>query len=462
VTVVFEGQGHWWLPENKDKQDKHVPGSISYDSDAGGELSLIGALSHWTEFAEPVPTPGGGIRLDHTAEIEKRSGNYPLIHGEVDSHSVTLEDCFQSHFSENLFNAAGSRERVYVNRLYKDVWWPDKPAANALVFSMAYLDDWVVEEYVGERHHFNEEEGTYTKFELDVAKRDKRCVSLEDGVEFTLKHHIGTGGRRSTQRHLAQGYTVRIDLPEAKPVDDALDIASDFQDLVSIATGRDAAFQDLWGFHPDLVRPGRGATEGEGSEGVPTSYQIFARWNIQDRAAKPNQIEHHELYFTLEHLGGMDGIANWMKAATTYRSTLGRTMGTRAAQGMYMSDRLLNYAAALEGFDRKKSGIDKQDLPIRLRRRAKQAGEPFKRLVGHVNKWVDLFVWHRNDIAHHLGRKPRGSAAEQHYLAESGYWLAVFLMLREAGAPEALFDRIAQHQPVQWLSRELRPIVASS
>ena len=96
-------------------------------------------------------------------------------------------------------------------------------------------------------------------------------------------------------------------------------------------------------------------------------------------------------------------------------------MGTRAASQMFVSDRLLNYTAALEGFDRGKTGQANTKLPPRLRRCAQLAGEPFSALVGHVNKWVDAVVYHRNDIAHHLGRRPRGSAAEQHYLAESAY-----------------------------------------
>ena len=61
-----------------------------------------------------------------------------------------------------------------------------------------------------------------------------------------------------------------------------------------------------------------------------------------------------------------------------------------------MQDRLLNFVAALEGFDRQKTGIEKLDLPARLRRCVDLAGDPFKELIGHVSHWAELVCWHLN------------------------------------------------------------------
>ena len=72
-----------------------------------------------------------------------------------------------------------------------------------------------------------------------------------------------------------------------------------------------------------LTRPWVQERFGEDEDPFPIPYQVLARWNIRDRAAKPDQIEHHDLFFTPDDLGGMEGIAKWMKAAEKYRSTLG-------------------------------------------------------------------------------------------------------------------------------------------
>jgi hypothetical protein len=155
VTVIYEGQGHWWLPG---RDDKKVAGTITFDSEKGGTLSLIGALSHWTEYAEPVPTEGGGVMLEHTAEVEERSGSYPRIYGEVNGKAVTLEDAFQTHSSGSLFGSA-SEERIFVNRLFTEVWWSndEAPETTALAVNMAYLNDWAIEKYIGEHHIFHDD-----------------------------------------------------------------------------------------------------------------------------------------------------------------------------------------------------------------------------------------------------------------------------------------------------------------
>ena len=108
--VVFKGQGHWWLPG---KEDTKVPGVLTFDTETDGTLSLIGALSHWTEHADSVPLPGGGVRLDRTREMEERAGSYPRIYGGVGQTAVTLDDCFQTHMTEDSF-----RRRIF-NRTHQ-------------------------------------------------------------------------------------------------------------------------------------------------------------------------------------------------------------------------------------------------------------------------------------------------------------------------------------------------------
>ena len=207
MTVIYEGQGLWWLPG---RDDKKVPGTITFDSEKGGNLSLIGALSHWTEYAEVVPTEGGGVRMDHTAEVEERSGSYPRIYGEVNGKAITLEDAFQTHSKGNLFGR-GSEERIFVNRLFTELWWGDGESAEvtALAVNMAYLNDWAIEKYIGETHVFHEDEpGRLKRWELNIEARPARVTTLGDGLTLTLRHHIGIGGRRSTERHLSQAYSL--------------------------------------------------------------------------------------------------------------------------------------------------------------------------------------------------------------------------------------------------------------
>jgi hypothetical protein len=96
--------------------------------------------------------------FEHTAEVEERSGSYPRIHGEVSGKAVTLEDAFQTHSNGSMFGRP-SEERIYVNRLFTDVWWSDgeTPGTTALAINMPYLNDWAIEKYIGEHHVFHDD-----------------------------------------------------------------------------------------------------------------------------------------------------------------------------------------------------------------------------------------------------------------------------------------------------------------
>ena len=60
----YEVRGHWWLPG---REDKKIPGDLKFDPESGGTLTLMGALSLWTDYAEPqIGENGGGHAVpDH-------------------------------------------------------------------------------------------------------------------------------------------------------------------------------------------------------------------------------------------------------------------------------------------------------------------------------------------------------------------------------------------------------------
>jgi hypothetical protein len=113
-----------------------------------------------------------------------------------------------------------------------------------------------------------------------------------------------------------------------------------------------------------------------------------------------------DIAFTLSELGGMDGVAKWLKLAATYRSMLGRVMNTRYERRMFVEDRLLDRVAALEGFHRewKRTGKKKVWLVVRLTELAALAGDPFTELVGDAQAWCERVKQERDNIAHHKGR----------------------------------------------------------
>ena len=210
-----------------------------------------------------------------------------------------------------------------------------------------------------------------------------------------------------------------------------LDIVSDVQDLVSIGTGHTAEIVGVTLQRSDVpLRTSTGETVGL----LPLEY--FARWAVRERRPPKTTLRAHRMYFTLDDLGGIIGLAKWMVVAEKYRTALGRIMAAHYADGMFESDRVVNGCAAIQGFDKKRKADKVKDVAVALRRSAALADKLFVDLVGDVEAWIVLVVAHRNDAAHHYDRYLGGAATrEQRLLADSIYWLLVLVLIAACERP---------------------------
>ena len=227
-----------------------------------------------------------------------------------------------------------------------------------------------------------------------------------------------------------------------------LAVVSDLQDLVTLGTGRIASFDVLTLLHPDASR------ERVTGENIRVPFELLAQWTVSD-SDEPTR-SHHEMFFTLEDLGGLDGVARWLDVAATHRTSLDRLMATRYAHRSYLADKYLNRLVSLEAFDREAghSGTYLQ----RLRRCVEYAGVPISDLVPDTNAWTKRLKDDRNDLAHHLAELARQVSSDQLFLSESAFWLYVICLLRRAAAPEAVFGRISRTQQFQFLKRRLAKV----
>jgi hypothetical protein len=170
-------------------------------------------------------------------------------------------------------------------------------------------------------------------------------------------------------------------------------------------------------------------------------------------------LRRHDLYFTLNDIGGMEGLSEWMEVAETYRSPLGRAMATKYAEKMYVSDKLLNCAAALDGFHRLLTGkAEGPHFGDRIKECIDIAGPQFESLVHNPTEWSKELKHHRNEIAHHFGRRMQQATEQQSYISNAAYWLLMFCLLRQASVADATFDKVLSHPRLQFLATKLRAI----
>ncbi|WP_214323065.1 HEPN domain-containing protein [Nonomuraea sediminis] len=444
---AFEAQGEWWLPG---REGRRVAGVLRFDPDAGSELRLIGTFRGMDEEGERTERRGAVVTITYSRDSLENAGTYPRILGRAGGNSYTLEDCVRKSVRRSLTGGGGT-ETVNVNQIYRGANFGDSelPTANSVSVDLRYLTQWIGRPAIKESYTFLSESNPDLKaIDLKVVPLDDQTALLADGT-LRLTHSIRVSGDRITGRSLAQKFYFRIDSTRVAGTQDLLERISDLQDLVSIATGRTAEIDGLRYWNSALANHERD------DNAHPRPVEFFAKWNNRDTSKTPGSMRLQDIYFTFEQFGGVEGVARWLDQVERYRSALGRVVSSRYAPSMFTSDRLLSYAAALEFLDRVNhtSGVFAQ----RMARCATLAGSPFLALIGgDVQRWIKAVKDHRNDIAHHGGTHVKQSNSAQFFLARSLYWVFVLCILREARAPEAVFQQITKHDAFNGLGPRLR------
>lgn len=435
--------GFWWLPH---RQDHKVPGVLEFGPEVAGKLTLVGALSNILDAVPEEPIEGGGTRKTVTVDILDAHGAYGRIHGQSGNKAYTLDNCFEMHSSAGL-GSEPHEQIVYVNRVFEGVWYEvgEELSGDSVTFGAHGLVLWTGRSGVSDNLFAPADPGN-PDVVVEGRNLESDAVKLVNGSSLVLRHHLVVNDV-APGLSVNEDFFLSVEYPTIQGADDLLDVASDIQDLVSIGIDRPAAFGQVSLSHPDLYKERPGRHTGE-------AVTVYAAWTAVGQ--EQSKLGRHDLLFTLEDLGGLPTVVNWMEVAAVHREALGRVMATRYAKRMYVSDRFLNRAAALEGFDRVETGRGRgRTFATRLSSCTNLAGQPFTELVHNPRKWIRELVDHRNEIAHHYGRRMREATEEQVYLADSAYWLFVFCMLRKADAPQTVFERICNDQRLVFLKRRL-------
>jgi hypothetical protein len=166
----------------------------------------------------------------------------------------------------------------------------------------------------------------------------------------------------------------------------------------------------------------------------------------------------NQTYFTLEDLGGVEGISRWLEFAGCHRLKISRALAGRYFSGMLIEDRILNAASALESLDKKIKNDNVQDLKVRLNRLQTLAGYPFTDMVNDSHSWSMLVKSYRNESAHNFEKLVDTDSTRKYWIAISTYWLFVICMMREAGLPESSFESLANNQDFIFHATRIRQL----
>ena len=380
---------------------------------------------------------------------------YRRLIGESQKEIYTLDNCRLRRGSTGSANGMISNLELRVQTIIVGAEFDagDELAFDSIEVRPAFLERWAPADWLDEEYYWREQ-GTRGRVQLTVKQVGPETAQIMNSLKLTIGSSFHVSGDRYSARALHNDRHCCVKSDRLLPLGELSDLANDFQDLVSIATGRIAAFDKIMVSHPDV------AIEASDRRMHPQRIEVYRQWRaVAESDGKPP--EHYNLYFTYQDFGGVEVVARWMNAASAYRGILGRLMATRYNRHPYLEDQALNRFVTLEDLHRAWTSTENKIYKDRLLELADFAGDPFTELVGHgrVDQWAKHVKEERVKLAHHLGRPADHDMMLVYYLSQSAYWLAVLCLLREADAPQATFDRWANHDRIGKLSKILGTVL---
>lgn len=442
MTDALDLRGRWWLPEHPDHQ---VFGTLNWNAEDGGTLHLHDELRPvvWLDNV----LPDGSVQKYRSDRNDPRR-TYPLILGRVENRAYTLLDSFR--LSAREYDMDERTEKVHVNRFLEGAWFddPDELRVDRLVIDMRHLTGWV--NHSGLKVDWaRADDADNDVFAIVTARTLPSLTAEHGGVTLRLTQGLRTTGDEVHDLGVTQWWSVRLRTSDPEPLSTFLDTASDFQDLVSVAVGKTAQFEKVVLQHPEVPALSVGGTP-IGDLRHDITYYI--RWS--NRSAPCEPVKRHDMYFTLDDLGGIDGVSRWLAVAADYRTELGRVMATHYREGMFLEDRIMNVSAALDSFDKQRRGTGKWvEYAKRIKHCVHLAGQPFLDLIViDPDRWVERVVTTRDDLAHHREQFRADGSVGDDLLAEQLFWLFMLCVLRLADAPEPVYEGISKHAQSRWLT----------
>lgn len=436
-----ELQGRWWLPDHEDHQ---VFGTLKWDPTEGGALQLEDEL-------RPVVWKNNPLADGSVQKYREGRGDtqlqYPVVFGQADNRALTLLDAFRR--SVRGYGTGESAELVHVNRFIDGAWFgdPDELRVDRVIVDLRHLTGWVNRSGLDVDYHLNNPADDV--FAVIMAKSLPTFKIDHIGGSVGLAQGLHVSGDRVHLLGIAQDWSLQLVKPQPEPLQGFIETASDFQNLLTTAVGEAAVFENVVIQHPALPTQSLAGTP-IANWRQDIAYHV--QWTVRAKPSDP--VKEHDMYFTFDELGGIDGIGRWLTVAENYRTELGRVMATRHSDDMYIEDRVMNVIAALDSFDRiRRSTETRVDYVERVKACIDLAGEPFLDLIAtDAEEWAKTVKETRHDLAHHRERFRVTGSVGEHLLAEQLFWLFAMCMLRLADAPATVFEAIRDHGQIRWLT----------
>jgi hypothetical protein len=461
----FNSDGIFWLPDNPTER---VPGRLTFDQVKGGSLKLLGAFGDLTALTDEA--------VEH-----------PRILGIAGKRLLTLERNLET--GNQIEVPGGMTQTFRVGLVLAGVHFNAGESLNfsSISASLDNLEEWVGQS--GVTIQLEEQSGSPGFSRIGIEYRPPaRDTAPFDRGNIELGFTYGLGGDHRTETRLTQGCYLRVrPNTSADLATVLLPYAQSLQDLLTLAVGEAQLLDETSLTHVDLFREVDGRRYDE-SVYLLLQNRETAHENVRRRL--PN-----EMVFTLEDIGGVEGVARWVELAERNRPILGLLLSPRYMSRMYVENRFLNYVFAAETYHRahfnnevlprdafrtKKRRIlrrvpwdqrrwlteqlansNEPRLRARLAEMVEHVGPPFEVMVPNATAWARTVANLRNDLAHGRAGNSLGEDYGRviHSIGESVSYLVVACLLKELDSSAMVVAKLSNHRNFQFVAEQLQQVL---
>lgn len=297
MNEPIDVHGMWWLPETPEHK---VPGWLRYDLENGGELRLSGSLRppQWV-----VSRRGKQVVQRTIAEPSADKRIYPRIHGQSGRKLFHLEDSFQVKIECYLCREEDAAEKIHVNWLLTGAWFDgdEQVEFDKATVRFQRLTDWVDHSGLETDSFERDADAPFAGARANVVPPFRTQVAAD--CELILWQELSTGGDGRNELTLNQVWTLSVSAGATQPLELYTDCVSDFQDLLTIATGKVANVETFHFTHNDVPMMSLGGTPiGNMKERL----GYYSRWSNRDD--HEDRLSPALMLFTFDDLGGIEGV----------------------------------------------------------------------------------------------------------------------------------------------------------
>ena len=426
-------EGLFWLAK---KPDYKVAGRLNFDIVKGGVLDLIGSF-------QSQRSPG------KTALQDLLGDDDPVrIHGVAGRKLLTLYDCLRSNVT---INAPGiTQEQYQASAILSGGHFDENVPLEfeAAKVRLRFLEHWIGKS--GVQVHIQTEEAKGVQLTgITYSAPETMIVNTSFG-QLELSYNCRLRGRRPTETIIDERCTLRLTFSTCLSMDETVRICSALQNLVTIGLHAPSTIAELSLSPSDQLT----AHSPSRKEWIKL-YAQFMDSDIQLDTRPPHPAK---MLFTFEDIGGLEGVAKWVKIADKYATVTGTLVNHWYVPNMYLENQFFNAFTSAEALRRIQLGSQNINMSKELNALAGQAGPAFLALVGDLDSWTKRVIQVRQNRVVHRGLQESSEGLTLYLLAETLYFLVVLCLLQECDVPARTMTKIQEHQRFSMLAKDIRTL----